>query len=74
MEARLKYKLSIKVRFLWFDKDSIKNATQKEEISKLNNNNVKTEWRDIVIGKKKAISESQMNLLNAVRSEQNERK
>ena len=50
------------------------NAAQKEEILKLNNNIVSTEWRDIVVGKKKMISENQMNILNAVESEQKERK
>ena len=52
------------------------NVAQKDEISKLNNNNVSTEWRDIEVGKKIIISENQMNqtLLNAVWSEQKERK
>ena len=45
------------------------NAAQKDEISKLNSNNVSTEWIT-VIGKKKMISENQMNLF----SEQKEKK
>ena len=46
---------------------------KKEEISKLNNNNVSTECRDI-FDCKKMISENQMNLLNAFGSEQKKRK
>ena len=40
----------------------------------MNNNNVNTELRDIVVRKKKMISENQTNLLNAVGFEQKERK
>jgi hypothetical protein len=57
------------------------NETQKEEISRLrnnlnysnisNNSNVGTEWRDIVIGKNKKLTENQMNILSVVGAEQN---
>jgi predicted RNase H-like nuclease (RuvC/YqgF family) len=48
------------------------NSAQKQEISKLtnnlnnsNNSNTSTEWRDMLIGKRKNISENQINILSA---------
>jgi hypothetical protein len=71
-------KLESKVKLL-----ESENETQKEEISRLrnnlnnsnssNNSNVGTEWRDIVIGKNKKLTENQMNILSVVGAEQKER-
>jgi len=49
------------------------NKALKSEISTLSNGNPCTEWRDMLIGKKK-ISENQAIIINAVGSEQNNRK
>jgi antitoxin component of RelBE/YafQ-DinJ toxin-antitoxin module len=56
------------------------NSAQKQEISKLtsnlnnsNNSNISTEWRDMLIGKRKNISENQINILSAVGCEQKNR-
>ena len=49
------------------------NKALKSEISKLSNGNPCTEWRDMLIGKKN-ISENQAIIINAVGSEQNNRK
>ena len=52
----------------------IQNSAQKQEISKLtnnsNNSNTSTEWRDMLIGKRKNISKNQLNILSAVGCEQ----
>jgi hypothetical protein len=71
-------KLESKVKLL-----ESENETQKEEISRLRNNlnysnisnksNVGTEWRDIVIGKNKKLTDNQMNILSVVGAEQKER-
>ncbi len=71
-------KLESKVKLL-----ESENETQKEEISRLrnnlnnsnssNNSNVGTEWREIVIGKNKKLTENQMNILSVVGAEQKER-
>jgi hypothetical protein len=53
------------------------NSAQKQEISELtnnsNNSNTSTEWRDMLIGKRKNISENQVNILSAVGCEQKNR-
>jgi hypothetical protein len=49
------------------------NKALKSEISTFRNGNPCTEWRDMLIGKKK-ISENQAIIINAVGSEQNNRK
>ena len=58
----------------------IQNSAQKQEISKLtnnlnnsNNSNTSTEWRDMLIGKRKNISENQLSILSAVGCEQKNR-
>jgi uncharacterized coiled-coil protein SlyX len=56
------------------------NSAQKQEISKLthnmnnsNNSNTSTEWRDMLIEKRKNISENQVNNLSAVGCEKKNR-
>ena len=49
------------------------NAAQKEEILKLRNGNACTEWRDVLIGKKKKLSENQRTIVNAVETERIDR-
>ena len=48
------------------------NEAQKQEILKLRDGNACTEWRDVLM-KKKKITENQIDILNAVGSEQKER-
>ena len=52
-------------------KKQIEDLTKKSENS--NNRNKCSEWRDMLIGNKKKISEQQMSVLNAVGSEQKDR-